>query len=211
MSQRRVSSRSFWGSSRWAGLAASMVAGAFLYFGFRLYRAMFQNLGRSEKLVRMGKREILDFLNYALALELEQVEFYRDQYQAVIHGLGDEHLATGIKRAMNMEQEHVSKIKEKIKEMGHKPTSFTRIAPLVGEVAGMVGGQLSALNILKANVWVEQKAIDHYLRVLNQVDDPVLKTLLMENLVDEEFHAAWAQEKIEQMLQPDEGDSFSGP
>lgn len=192
-------------------MAAGLLAGSCIYVGLRLYRAMFQNLGRSEKLVKMGPQEIVDFLNYALGLELEQVEFYRSQYRAVIRGLGDEHLATGLKRAMNIEQEHVSKISEKIREMGRNPNPLSRVGLLVGEAAGAVAGQACALDILKANVWVEQKAIDHYLRALNQVDDRELKTLLMENLVDEEFHAAWAQEKVEQILQPDEGDSFSKP
>jgi len=176
------------------------------YTAWRIYRAMFQNWrGRQ---AHLSKRDVVDFLNYALALELEQVEFYRTQ-ERTAERLRRHHLAAGMREARRVEARHVRNLKRQLRRLGAKVSPLTAVAPPTGQVLGRtiraLGGEGS---ILRAMVEIEQKAIDHYLRVIHQLDDPQLKKLFMEHLVDEEFHAAWAQEMIEQARRPGERDTF---
>lgn len=188
---------------RWVPVAVLVSAG---YVAWRVYRAMFQNWrGRRTHLT---KRDVIDFMNYGIALELEQVEFYRVQEQ-VAERLRRPHLAAGMRQARRVEARHVRNLAREIRRLGGRVSPATRLGSPLGQV---VGRSLRALGgegaTLRAMVGIEQKAIDHYLRLIHQLDDPQLKRLFMEHLVDEEFHAAWAQEMIVQARNPRERDKF---
>lgn len=158
----------------WTG--ATLALGLGVYGGYRAFRALFQNFGPLGP-ARISRADVTAFLNYALALEKEQVEFYR-------------RLSRGVAR------------------LGASASNITPVAALLGRASGPFLDKSGPRNTLKAIVWIEQKAIDHYLRAIRQVDDPGLKALFLENLVDEEFHAAWAQEMLEQLRRPGDGDNF---
>lgn len=189
----------------WTG--ATLALGLGVYGGYRAFRALFQNFGPLGP-ARISRADVTAFLNYALALEKEQVEFYRRLSRGVARRGGDLHLATGIKRAMDIEQEHVDKLRGCLARLGASASNITPVAALLGRASGPFLDKSGPRNTLKAIVWIEQKAIDHYLRAIRQVDDPGLKALFLENLVDEEFHAAWAQEMLEQLRRPGDGDNF---
>ncbi len=183
--------------------------GLVLYGAFRVYRAMFQNWrGRR---AHLSRRDIIDFMNYAVALELEQVEFYRVQERQAERKRRP-HLAAGMRQARRVEARHARNLKAEIARLGGRVSPLTGIAAPVGQATGRgirtLGGEEL---VLRSMVGIEQKAIDHYLRVIHQLDDPHLKRLFMEHLVDEEFHAAWAQEMLEQAYRPGERDSRGAP
>lgn len=188
---------------RWIAVALLASAG---YLSWRVYRAMFQNWrGRR---AHLSRRDVIDFMNYGIALELEQVEFYRTQ-ERTAEQLRRSHLAAGMRQARRVEARHARNLTREIRRLGGKVSPAVRMAPPVGTA---VGRALRALGgeggVLRAMVGIEQKAIDHYLRLIHQLDDPRLKRLFLEHLVDEEFHAAWAQEMIAQARRPEERDRF---
>lgn len=146
-----------------------------------------------------------------MRLELEQVEFYRVQ-ERVAERLRRPHLAAGMRQARRVEARHVRQLRREIHHLGGKVSPAAGIGSPVGQAAGRflraLGGEGTTL---RAMVSIEQKAIDHYLRLIHQLDDPRLKRLFMEHLVDEEFHAAWAQEMIAQARHPRERDHLLRP
>lgn len=182
------------------------------YGGYRVYGALFKDMwNRPATLTRAN---VIDFLNYAHALEAEQVRLYGKQALAAEEA-GDEHFAAAMRRARDVEREHLFKIQDQLKRFRVNPSRWTAIGPPLGSVMhgvlsliGVAGTEKSRRAILRTIVWVEQKAIDHYLRALQQTQDESLRKMYTENLVDEEFHASWAQEMLEQALEREEGDSF---
>lgn len=189
-------------------LLAIAVAWA-LFVVYRVLRAMFKNWRASPGEVDMSLGEIMDFLNYGIALERQQTELYRLAGKSVLDQGGDGHLAAALERFSEVEAEHEQKLRAKIEELGGGPTI---ISPPAGWAAGAVMGAATSVaataNLLQSVVWIEQKAIDHYLRVINGIQDTDLQRFFMKILVDEEGHAAWAQERVEQITTPREQDTF---
>lgn len=186
--------------------------GAAVYIGYRAYGAAFQNLW--DRRARLSRGNVVDFLNYAYLLEIEQVRLY-DRQSVAAAETGDEHFAAAMRRARDIEEGHALKISDYLKNLESSPAPWTRIGPPIGSamhallsLSGWARRETGRRAVLRSIVWIEQKAIDHYLRAIRQTDDEALKRMYMENLVDEEFHAAWAQEMLDQRLKPDEGDAF---
>lgn len=172
-------------------------------------KSMFKNWRANPVEVDMSSGEIVDFLKYGIALEKQQVEFYEAASKAVLKKTGDEHLATALKRFSEVEADHLEKLARKIKEFREKPGALPLAAGLAtGVTLGMATNLASPVDVFKATVWMEQKAIDHYLRVINGIQDPALREFFLTILVDEESHSAWAQERVEQARNSDEKDTF---
>jgi rubrerythrin len=161
-------------------------------------------IGYVKHRIRYGRD--IAFLNFALALEKQQTVYYKVQYDYLKNDEKTYHLAVGLDRASKVEKDHVDKINDAFYDIGLKPPKYTDVAYTTGIVTGELLGRMSPKKVLQALVWIEQKAIDHYHKAAKTTRIPELKKLYMENLVDEEFHAAWAQEMIEQIAEPAERD-----
>lgn len=161
-------------------------------------------IGRLGQNVRY--RRDIPFLNFALAVEKQQAVYYKAQYEHLKDDEKTLHLAVGLNRASKVEEEHVKKIIDAYHAIGLKPPRYTDIAYSAGKITGELLGRMSPQKVLAALVWIEQRAIDHYHKAAKGTQNPELRQLYMENLVDEEFHAAWAQEMMEQIANPKEQD-----
>ncbi|GEM_PF-2917692 len=166
------------------------------------------NTSDSDSSRRSQTREIAVFLQTALALEAEQTEQYRTQAKEVSKSGIDFHLAAALDRFADIEKEHYQAIANYLQRMGVKPAALAGLGPVAGKALGLATAKTDIKNVAKAVVWTEQKAIDHYLQAYQRFTDPELRDLLLRNLIDEELHAAWAQEYLEQCVDPDEQDTF---
>lgn len=139
----------------------------------------------------MNREDLITKLNWFYSLELNQVDLYRTQYGTFIGS----YESIIFERTADIEQEHVDKIAFQIRKLGGVPTKLGDVlSPILGKVAGSLLSISGIENTLKANILLEQKAMNDYTDLINTIQDDFgseLKKVLQHNLVDEDTHAAW--------------------
>lgn len=145
----------------------------------------------------MELQEVISKLNWFYTLELNQVQLYSEQQRQV----DDIYLKTVLARVAEIEQGHVDNISAKIVVLGGKPTFLGEvIAPFTGKAAGFVTGKAGIVPLLNANIALEQKAMKDYKDLLLRVGENFdLYNLLWSNLIDEDLHTAWFQNKVREL------------
>lgn len=136
-------------------------------------------------------------LNWFYSLELNQVDLYQAQSKQV----DDIYIQQALKRVAEIEQGHVDNIREKIRQLGGKPTVLGEaIAPVTGSILGTATGHAGLIAMLKANISLEEKAMKDYKDyLLRSGPDDDLFSLLWSNLIDEDLHIAWFSGKVAQL------------
>lgn len=144
----------------------------------------------------MEIKTLLAKLNWFYSLELNQVDLYMAQSKA-LKGTYD---SIVFERTAWIEQQHVDNIADMIKELGGRPTKLGGlISPLLGKTAGKLIARFGTEYTLKANILIENKAMKDYVDLINTVGDEYgeeLRRILQHNLVDEDVHTAWFQERL---------------
>lgn len=145
----------------------------------------------------MDKEGLLLKLNWFYTLELSQVDLYNSQSKA----FSNSYIGLVFERIAYIEQQHVDNIAAKIKKMGGTPTKLGDvISPIVGSVFGKLFAISGLENVLKINILIEQKAMQDYKNLIQVLksghrDDELIKTLQF-NLLDENFHTIWFEDKL---------------
>jgi bacterioferritin len=139
----------------------------------------------------MDQTMLITRLNWFYSLELNQIDLYMSQYG---NFLGS-YESIVFERTAFIEQEHVDNIAAQIRKLGGSPTKLGDVlSPILGKVAGSILSISGLENVLKANILIEQKAMNDYTELINTIQDnygPELKKVLQHNLVDEDTHTAW--------------------
>jgi len=151
----------------------------------------------------MNRNQIIKTLSWFYSLELSQVDLYTAQSKQV----NDRYLKNVLERVSVIEQQHVDKIADMIKEFGGKPTVIGDvIAPLTGKIAGKIIGWADVVNMLKVNISLEKRAMADYKDfILRSGSNSDLFDLLWSNLIDEDLHAAWFTNKVKELEKFDNG------
>jgi bacterioferritin len=97
----------------------------------------------------------------------------------------------------------VDNIADKIKQYGKEPALIGElIAPITGDIAGMITGKSGIISLLKADIALEQKAMSDYKDfILKGGKDQDLFDLLWDHLIDEDLHTAWFSNKVRELEQ----------
>ncbi len=143
----------------------------------------------------------LGLLNQFLLLEEGQVVFY----SALTAKASNEELSRGLKRLAAVEANHVKNLKEKIACLSSDDNPFGPIKSTALEAGlGVFGGTVSIAegivglkNLMNAGAFAESKAIADYRRALTKIQDPELRDMLWEHLIDEELHLLWLKKQAE--------------
>ena len=144
----------------------------------------------------MQKRETLKTLNWFYTLELNQVDLYNAQSKSV----NDIYLKNVLERVADIERQHVDNIAEKIKELDAKPTVIGDVfAPISGMIAGKITSWTGLINMFKANIRLEKRAMADYKDFILRTADPHLFDVLWSNLIDEDLHTTWFTNKIKEL------------
>ncbi|WP_366923061.1 ferritin-like domain-containing protein [Metallumcola ferriviriculae] len=145
----------------------------------------------------LSREEVITKLNWFYSLELNQVGLYNAQSKTI----DDIYIKRTLERVASIEQQHVDNVADKIKELGGRPTSIGAvIAPFTGKTAGNITGWSGVINLLKANIKLEQKAMADYKDfILKAASDQSLFDLLWSNLIDEDLHSAWFTNKVAEL------------
>lgn len=136
-------------------------------------------------------------LNYFYTLELNQVELYTAQSKKV----DDQYISKVLEKSAEIEEGHVYNIVEQIRELGAKPTTLGDIlGPITGKISGSIMPLTGLINMLKANVILERKAMADYKGLISKLgNDQVLVDLLWSHLIDEDLHASWFDRKVQEL------------
>jgi bacterioferritin len=153
-----------------------------------------------KKELKMERGQILSKLNWFYNLELNQVDLYMSQSGS----FKDTYVSSAFERIAYIEQQHVDNIAEKIKEMGGTPSKVGDVIfPIVGSIAGKVVSLGGLERVLKANILIENKAMQDYRTMIASLKessyDEELMKILEHNLVDEDLHTAWFKTRLEEM------------
>jgi bacterioferritin len=149
----------------------------------------------------MNEQEIVAKLNWFYTLEMNQVDLYTAQARAMENV--DIYLAKTFARVASIEQQHVDNLASEIKKRGARPTRLGDIiSPLLGKTAGTVTGMAGPILVLKANIALEEKAMQDYKNMIIHVSsDWHLFDILWDNLIDEDLHTAWFANKLAELEQ----------
>ncbi|MEW6425281.1 MAG: ferritin-like domain-containing protein [Bacillota bacterium] len=100
-----------------------------------------------------------------------------------------------------IEQQHMDNIAAQIKSLGGIPTKPGDVpAPIAGQIAGKILAGIGTVAVLKANIKLEEKAMQDYKNFLLQAGgDRELYNLLWNNLIDEDLHTAWFASKLREL------------
>lgn len=141
----------------------------------------------------MKHENLVAKLKWFYSLEINQVDLYKSQSRDA----KDSHLAAALLKFAEVEQGHVENIRELIEQLGASPTV---IGEVIGELTGKVAGRLPSVvsweKVLQFNIAIETKAISDYNDLMNQIEDPKIKNLLLRNQIDEELHTCWMKEYV---------------
>ena len=124
-------------------------------------------------------------LKFMYNMERFATEIYRTQCGA----FSEPEVAGKLRAASENEQQHVDDLNSRIKELGRAPSRLGLLFQMVGRLAGLTTRLLGRLFILKADTWIERRAIKDYRAFLRRVDFDDKTVALIERIVaDEERH-----------------------
>ncbi len=130
----------------------------------------------------MDKDELIKVLNYALQFEYNDVFLYPRDARAV----KDKNVAEIFEKFGLMEIRHADMLSIRILELGGKPIWEFKLL-----------GELSDLKeILKRHLEREEKTVNFYQNLIEQLDDPEIKIVLRGIKAEEEMH----RDKIRELL-----------
>ncbi|TDA69980.1 MAG: ferritin-like domain-containing protein [Clostridia bacterium] len=124
-----------------------------------------------------------------------------DLYTAQSKRQEDIYTSRTLERVAAIEQQHVDNIAAMIKKLGANPTRLGDvIAPLTGQIAGKLLGLAGTVVTLKADIKLEEKAMQDYKTfLLHAGGHEELFKLLWNNLIDEDLHTAWFANKVREL------------
>lgn len=100
-------------------------------------------------------------------------------------------LNTQLAAAMCNELTHMQDFQTKIYEYGFKPSRLRWAYWMVGYVFGLGSRMLGTTQVLKTGVWVEAKAVNHYSRLLDDIEwDDETRAIIQKDQADERGHIA---------------------
>jgi bacterioferritin len=144
--------------------------------------------------LEMADRDVLKALRAMLNLEAMAVQIYRAQTWRF---RGQQAIADKLDDAIAVEREHRDNLEARMKELGGAAPMLRFAYAIVGWVMGFVPAVLGKIPLLRADIWVEEKAVKDYTAFLDKA--PLYdqsRALVEKNIEDEKEHIRYWQESI---------------
>ncbi len=150
----------------------------------------------------MNKNTLIKWLNWFYTLEVSQVDLYLTQAK----NTEDDYIAHVLLKVAESEAKHAELFSDILNRLGSKPY---KIDSLISYIAGHIPGQITPLtgtvNLFLYNYTLETIAIADYKKLLKMIEpktdlDQDLITILMSNLIDEDFHRIWFKDRRESLM-----------
>jgi len=97
--------------------------------------------------------------------------------------------AEALEKAIAVEEKHVRDLASRRQELGGSPSVLSPFYAVAGWLIGFVPSLLGQRAALKTSIWVEERAVKDYQRVLDRVPfDDESRALVQQNQEDEREH-----------------------
>ncbi len=131
----------------------------------------------------MGRE--INALNFMYNMERFATEIYRTQRRAFT----ENKIIDKLNAAIENEQQHADTLQTRITELNGTPSRLGTLFQTAGRFLGFVTTNFGKLFALKADIWIEKRAIKDYGAFLRKVEiDERSVALLKKIIVDEERH-----------------------
>ena len=128
---------------------------------------------------------VISSLKFMYNMERFATQIYKTQRGAFT----EKEIIEKLIAAADNEQQHVNILKERILELHGTPSSLGFIFQTAGRILGLAARGLGKLFILKADIWIEKRAIKDYRGFLSGVEFNEKSIALIERIiVDEQRH-----------------------
>jgi demethoxyubiquinone hydroxylase (CLK1/Coq7/Cat5 family) len=137
-----------------------------------------------QRLSRREKAEVCKRLRVLHMLEIMAVNIYK--CQITDKGCA---LDTALTAAMCNEMTHMQDFQTKLYEYGQTPSKLRFRFWLAGYVFGLGSRMLGRERVLRTGVWAENKAVEHYGRLLSELEwEEGTRVVIERDLADEKGH-----------------------
>ena len=110
-------------------------------------------------------------------------------YAAQKGSFKDSEMAGKLKAAEENERQHIKNLRARLTQLKGTPSVFAFLFSTAGGIFGFLTRATGKANIMKADIWIEQKAISDYKKYLKKVQfDTTTIELLNKIIADEERH-----------------------
>jgi bacterioferritin len=143
----------------------------------------------------MADKDVLKALRALVNVESMAVQIYRAQTWRFG---GKPAIAEKLAHAIAVEREHRENLEARLKDLGGTTPMLRYAYALMGWVViGFIPALLGKMVLLRADIWVEEKAVRDYTAFLEKVPfDDETRALVEKNREDEEEHIRYWQESI---------------
>jgi bacterioferritin len=143
----------------------------------------------------MADKDVLKALRALVNVESMAVQIYRAQTWRF---RGKPAITEKLARAIDVEREHRENLEARLKDLGGTTPMLRYAYALMGwAVMGFIPALLGKMVLLRADIWVEEKAIRDYTAFLEKTPfDDQTRALVEKNREDEEEHVRYWQESI---------------
>ena len=132
-------------------------------------------------------------------LEVMAVRIYRGQRWRLGRS---EITAKALAKAIAIEERHERDLASRRQELGGSPSLLSPFYALVGWLLGFVPSLLGQRAALKTGIWVEERAVKDYQRLLDRVPfDDESRALVQRNQEDEREHIKMWEESLAKLGQ----------
>jgi bacterioferritin len=115
--------------------------------------------------------------------------FATEVYRAQITAFLEKEISDRLRLARDNEKEHTENLRARIEKLGGEPSWQGFFFQMAGKMLGCFTRIMGKMFILKADIWVERKAVKDYGAFLQRLNfDEESKALVQRNLEDEKVH-----------------------
>ena len=145
----------------------------------------------------MATPDILRAFRAMVNLEVMAVRIYRGQRWRLGRS---EITAEALAKAIEIEERHVRDLTSRRQELGGSPSMLSPFYALAGWLIGFVPSLVGQRAALKTGIWVEERAVKDYQRLLDRVAfDDESRALVEQNLEDEREHIRMWEESLAEL------------
>jgi rubrerythrin len=148
----------------------------------------------------MKEQDLIKEINKVIALESGHLGMYKNYRQ-----FKDIELRRTFRRFMEIELEHIRKLKDIEKNLGKVPSVLAESGDIIGKIFGIsVTNLASQEKLLRAYSFIEKKSYEGYYELVSKLelsDDKLnrfIAEVISDNMLEAKLMHLWLEEKLEE-------------
>ena len=141
----------------------------------------------------MDDKQLLTELNKILFLEHTHLGLYKSQ----LHLVKERDIKRAFVRFMEMEAEHINRLRDIIITLGGKPAIFSELGDLGGKILGITVDLTGTLSMLKTDYLIEKKSFEGYTNLIAKISDRKVADLIAVNSLEAHLMELWHGERVD--------------